>query len=94
MVILLHDAIPVLDDSVVIVLRTIQLVMGEGDVVLCSSNWVRVSLIPKMYVRYVEVIGNQNMIPYVNSFILFTRKQINMHKENDTQSGVIYVKLK
>lgn len=57
MVVLLHNAIPVLDDSVVKLLWSVQLVTGECYLILGSSYWTRVSLVPEMNVRYVEAIG-------------------------------------
>ena len=56
MVFVLHDAIPVLADSVVKFLRPIQLVVRECQLVLRPANWVCVGLVAKVDVRNVEVV--------------------------------------
>ena len=56
MIVWLHYAVPVLLYSVVVVLRPIQLVVRECHLILCSPNGVRVGLVAKVDVRYVEVV--------------------------------------
>ena len=52
----LHYGVPVLCHPVVIVLRPIQLVVRKRQLILRSPDWIRVSLIPKVNVRNVEVV--------------------------------------
>ena len=66
MIFWLHHSIPVLCHPVVIVLRTIQLVVGESQLVLCAPDWISVCLIPKVDVRYVEIVRHSI------SFVVFT----------------------
>ena len=68
MIFWLHHPIPVPCHAVVIVLRTIQLVVGERQLILRSSDRIRVCLIPKVDVRYVEVVRHSI------SFVVFTKK--------------------
>ena len=56
MVVWLYYCVPILGHSVVVVLRAIQLVVGEGQIVRRPANWIGVRLISKVYVRYVEVV--------------------------------------
>ena len=67
MVFRLHYAIPVVQDSVVIVLLPIQLVVRKCQLILCPPDWIRVSLIPKVNVRNVEVVYHA-----IVSFMVFT----------------------
>ena len=67
MVFRLHYPIPVVQDSVVIVLLTIQLVVRKGQFILCPPNWICVSLIAKVNVRNVEVVYHA-----IVSFMVFT----------------------
>lgn len=52
----LHYGVPVLCHPVVIVLRSIQLVVRKRQLILSASDWIRVSLIPKVNVGNVEVV--------------------------------------
>ncbi len=72
MVVFLHYSIPVGDYSIVIVLWSIELVVGKSQLVLGSSNWIRVGLISKMYVRYVEVVCHINA-PYAASRSIYKK---------------------
>ena len=56
MVVWLYYCVPVLGHSVVVVLRAIQLVVGEGQIVRRPPNGICVCLVAKVYVRYVEVV--------------------------------------
>ena len=76
MIIFLHYGVPVLRHSVVIVLRPIQLVVGKGQLVLCAPDWVRVSLVPKVDVRYVEIVRHSI------SFVVFTINATGDHRPN------------
>ena len=66
MIIFLHYGIPVLRHSVIIVLQPIQLVVRECQLVLCAPDWISVCLIPKVDVRYVEIVRHSI------SFVVFT----------------------
>lgn len=57
MVVLPNDGVPIVDYPTIIVLRPEKLVVGECKLILCASDWIRVSLIPKVDVRYVEIVG-------------------------------------
>ena len=62
----LHYGVPVLCHPVVIVLRSIQLVVRKRQLILGPSDWIRVSLIPKVNVRNVEVVvQGQSRAPLV-----------------------------
>lgn len=67
MVFRLHYAIPVVQNSAVIVLLTIQLVVRKSQFILCSTYWICVSLIAKVNVRNVEVVYHA-----IVSFMVFT----------------------
>ena len=58
MIVVLHYAIPIVHHAVVVVLRPIELVVGEGQLILRPPYWICVSLIPKVNVRDVEVVGH------------------------------------
>lgn len=60
MVVLLHDGVPVVGYSVVVVLRPIQFIMGKSKVVLSPTDWVGVCLISEMYIRYIEKIRQES----------------------------------
>ena len=64
----LHYGVPVLCHPVVIVLRPIQLVVRKRQLILSPPDWIRVSLIPKVNVRNVEVVVQGQS----RSFGLFT----------------------
>ena len=66
MVFWLHYAIPVPHQPIVIVLRSVYLVVGERQLILRSSDWIRVCLITKVDVRYVEIVRHSI------SFTVFT----------------------
>jgi hypothetical protein len=66
MIFWLHHSIPVLCHPVVIVLWAVQLVVGKRQLVLRSSDRIRVRLIPKVDVRYVKVVRHSI------SFVVFT----------------------
>lgn len=80
MILWLDYCVPVGGHPVVIVLRSIQLVVGERQLVLCASNGICVCLVPKMNVRYVEVVNHPG------SFQIFTI--IICQKMRDLQSRI------
>ena len=75
MVFRLHYAIPVVQDSVVIVLLPIQLVVRKCQLILCPPDWIRVSLISKVNVRNVEVVYHA-----IVSFMVFTIHRPNLSR--------------